>query len=506
MNIDIHNHPTIKPFGHACKLLLKNKLEIIPRNLNLTYLQENYPKILKKLVKCSQKSSIWHNDRPNYLLNKLFAEMAFAKYTESNFTDAIEGDTRIVFVSLYPIEKEYLSKTWDEKLFGIPLLKNFVTGISAKRIDFIQSDDYKYFNDLECEYEFLQTLEHFPGKNDATYFITKNKDDLSRITDNNIAVILTIEGANNFYPTKYVNKTHISEVLANINKVKQWPHKVLWVTIAHHFFNGFVSHEKSLISEVLLLGDINQEEGMNQPLSDIPNFTYFTEEGLKVIDALLSTENGQRILIDLKHVDYRGRQQYYEHLKINYSNTVPIVISHAAVGSPDGTMPPWFNPWTINLNNNDIEAICITNGIIGIELDQRILGFYELKDYKKAHHQSFNKIGEKFSLELIWNSIKYVAEKAAYYKNALPAEINFDEPWDILAIGSDYDGVINPINQFPTLVQMPKLRKGLTTLISNYLSDPSCDPVLKSLTSSTPIEIIDKIFYRNARRFLERNF
>jgi microsomal dipeptidase-like Zn-dependent dipeptidase len=509
MNIDIHTHPTIKAFGHTCKLLLKNKLEIIPRNFNIAYLQTNYPKILKKMVKPCRKSSIWHNKKPHFILNKFFAELFFARYSESNFTDAIKGDTRIVFTALYPIEKEYMTETTDEKVLGIPVLKNFITGISDERIDYIQSEDYKYFNDLECEYEYLQTLQNFPGRKNRKYFIAKDFSHLnthqSEANKDTVAVVLTIEGTNNFYPTKYVNKTHISEVLLNIEKVKQWEHKVLWVTLAHHFYNGFVSHEKSLITEVVYIGNIDQEEGMNQPVSEIPNFTYFTEEGIQIINTLLSTENGRRILIDLKHTDHRGRRQYYELIRSNYENKVPVIISHAAVGSPDASMPSYFNPWTINVNDDDIYAVCSTKGIIGLVLDQRVLGFNELIQYKKVHHLPYYKIGKKFSIELCWNSIRYIAEKVAEFKtfdSALPV----NEPWDIICIGSDYDGVINPINQFPTLAQMPELRKELTKAISNYMNSADCNVNVKTLTTSTPEQIIEKIFYGNAYRFLEENF
>jgi microsomal dipeptidase-like Zn-dependent dipeptidase len=405
---------------------------------------------------------------------------------------------------LYPIEKEYLTPTWDEKFLGIPILKNFVTGISSKRIEFIQSNNYKYFNDLECEYEYLKTSQNFKGKKDVSFTIAKNKSEIDLSSDKKITVILTIEGTNNFYPTKNVNKADIGAVLSNIEKVKQWEHPVLWVTMAHHFYNGFVSHEKSLISEVLLLGDIDQSEGMNQPLSSITNYTYFTEEGLKVIDALLSTSNGRRILIDIKHVDYRGRKQYFQHIKTNYGNQIPVIISHAAVGNTDASEPPVFNTWTINLNNDDIYAVCETKGIIGIELDQRILGFDELKKYKKGKHEHFNSLGKKFSLEMIWNNIRYIAEKASEIKTYNPT-FDLSEPWDIIAIGSDFDGVINPANQFPTLVQMPELREGLTEHIKDYITSTACSSNLKSQTTSTPEQIAEKIFFGNAYRFLQLN-
>jgi hypothetical protein len=509
MHIDIHNHPTVKPFGQTCKLLLKKKLQIIPQNLNYDYLKTHHPEILKKLSKSYRKWSIWKYDRPHFFLNKLFAELAFAKYSQSNFTSAIKGNTRLLFVSLYPIEKEYMTKTWDEKIFGLPLFKNFVTGISSQRIKFIQSEKYKYFNDLNCEYEYLQTLSHLPASKGKKYFIARNFNQidstLKEENKNTIGVVLTIEGSNILYPSKYINDSDLPEVLKNIETIKHWPHKVLWIGLTHHFYNGFVSHEKSLIGEVTFLGNIDQKEGMNKPLSEIPEFTYYTENGLKIIDSFLSTDNGPRILIDMKHSDFRARKQYYRLIKNKYNNTVPVVLSHAAAGGNSPGMPAYFNPWTLNLNDDDIYALCATKGITGIEFDQRLLGFKELKKYKRQHHIHFCRLSKKFSVELVWNSIRYIAEKAAAYKFAEP-DLPVSNPWEIIAIGSDFDGIINPVNQFPTLVYMSELKQALQGKIEIYLNDLSCDPYVKSLTTSTPTQIADQIFHDNAYKFLERNF
>lgn len=509
MYIDIHNHPTVKPFGHVCKYLLKKKIDIVPQNLNYDYLLAHHPEMLEKLPKPCRKSSLWHKDWPYFIFNRIFSELFFAKFTESNFSDALKGDTRILFVSLYPIEKEYMTKTCDEILFGVPILKNFVTGISTKRIKFIQSDKYRYFNDLSCEYEFLKTFQHYTTTKNQKYVIARDFEHLSeQITEddkNKVSVVLTIEGSNTLYPTKNVDPLDINTVLNNIEEIKSWPHRVLWISLAHHFFNGFLSHEKSLIDEVVGLGNIDQTQGMNKPVSDIPDFTYYTENGLKVIKALLSTTNGRRILPDLKHADFRARKQYYSLIEKEYNNKVPVVISHAAVGGPSPELPAYFNSWTINLNDDDIYALCATQGITGIEFDQRLLGFKELREYNKKHRIRFCRLSKKFSVDMIWNTIRYIAEKAAAYKVANPA-LPITEPWEIIAIGTDYDGVINPINKFPTLASMPKLKILLQERIEVYMHGSQYDANVKALTQSTPAQITDGIFFGNAYNFLKANF
>jgi len=106
---------------------------------------------------------------------------------------------------------------------------------------------------------------------------------------------------------------------------------------------------------------------------------------------------------------------------------------------------------------------------------------------------------------MVWNTIRYIAEKAASYKIAEPRIPN-EEPWQIMAIGSDYDGVINPINKFPTLANMPELKELLQERIDAYLNSSQCDTNVKTLTQSTPAQIADGIFFGNAYNFLKANF
>lgn len=111
--------------------------------------------------------------------------------------------------------------------------------------------------------------------------------------------------------------------------------------------------------------------------------------------------NAKRILIDLKHMSYLSRMQFYEMRKGKWDE-IPLIVSHAGVTGCSlknamikkinkGATPSdcdevhwcrvktaigtYFNPWTINLFDEDIERVIESKGLIGISLDERILGF-----------------------------------------------------------------------------------------------------------------------------------
>ncbi|TAJ11589.1 hypothetical protein DMA11_16160 [Marinilabiliaceae bacterium JC017] len=500
---DFHVHPTIKPFGHACKQVLKKKLPITKDTFSYEYLKEHQPKILDQLLNPRKKCSMWREDNPSRLLNPHFAELAFAKYSQSNFTAAEESGSRVLCVSLYPIEKEFLLATCDQKVTGLPLAKNLVTGVTSARIKYIQSDRYKYFANVEAEYEYLKTSSQEPSSKGQKFHIAGSYAEVDAILKkepNAIVIIITIEGANVLYPTKEIRKEDIGAVLANIQAMKNWEHPPFFITLAHHFYNGFVSHEKSLVSLVTTLGKMNQKPHMNQPVSAIHDLEYFTEEGLQVIDAMLDDTNGKRILIDVKHIDYRGRKQYYALLEEKYNNQVPVIVSHGAIGAKvEGDI---FNDWTLNLNDDDIAAVWKTNGLIGIELDQRVLGFDKLLKYKKRKKEHPKRLSPEFNSELVWNAMHYIAGKCADIIEE--KGLQGADPWSVLTIGSDYDGLINPINKYPTLVSYPLLKEHLVKHARKFKA--SGDSVLHKHTRQTPEELVDQIMHENGLNFLKKNF
>ena len=92
---------------------------------------------------------------------------------------------------------------------------------------------------------------------------------------------------------------------------------------------------------------------------------------------------------------------------------------------------------------------------------------------------------------LVWNQIIHIAEhlhKKGY------------DPWKITALGTDFDGIVDPPNGYWTSVELQLLYNNLLEHAGKYISNPN-NPLNSAYPSVTPQIILDKIFYKNAMRF-----
>jgi microsomal dipeptidase-like Zn-dependent dipeptidase len=239
----------------------------------------------------------------------------------------------------------------------------------------------------------------------------------------------------------------------------------------------------------------DQTEGMNEG---------FTDLGWKVLRKLLDNTNGRRVLIDLKHMSVKARNQYYEFLKNEHPNdNIPLLVSHGAVTGQkshinltDGGFlnAGKFQALDINFYDDEIVRIAQSGGIFGIQFDERRLGSeQEVKDSGKNLNR--RKMLFKKS-KLIWNQIQHIAE--VLDRQNLPA-------WDVACIGTDNDGMVNPLNGFWTAEEMPMLDSYLEKHAFNFLSSPDSRN-LKPFNKLTADEIVERFMRGNAWEFLKKNF
>jgi|GEM_PF-513130 len=319
---------------------------------------------------------------------------------------------------------------------------------------------------------------------------------------------------------------------SNINKLKDWKHCPLFITLNHHFWNQLSGHSMTIPKGALGLTKgirKNQVLGMNKG---------FTELGKKVVKKLLDNTDGKRrILIDTKHMSIASRIWYYTYLghitKEGYneyfgkapsdqllytdevrSDCIPIISSHSAVNGyetmkaskegNDGTPPlkayadadkkykkkkkaskegnddttydayavaddkykisKKFNNWDMNLSDEEIRIIYNSDGLIGINFDQRVSGG--------------NTEGGKKRINRVVNNICHIAKVAK--------DAGFSDCWSCITIGTDFDGSINPINDFRTAEDFANLEKALKEKLD--------------------ADVVDRIMYKNAMEFLKKNF
>jgi microsomal dipeptidase-like Zn-dependent dipeptidase len=427
-----------------------------------------------------------------------------SKFSQSNFYNCINGKTRVVFDSFYPLERGFINfKKVPQTLVGKKTLETLAitaSGISVEQMRKYR-DQHDYFNELNEQYAFLAKNQGPSPCGKYNYRVAKNYQDLENSLKNDpnmINVIVTVEGAHAFGcgrpTTEHLPLNELKQLLkSNIEAVKKWEHPPFFITFAHHFWNQLCGHAMTLPVPTTIA--CTQKKGL-----DIA----FTELGSFVLDELLSTKNGKRILIDTRHMSVNSRKHYInyvsEHNKKHPNDLIPIISSHSAVNgfetmehslqvkdSISKKKSTAFCAWSLNISAEEAIAIHDSGGVAGVILDKgRHSGVKLLKSIEKI--QNIDEKKEQF-LKLICNNI-------FFYIRA----VNKKTGWDILTIGSDFDGVITHFDIYEDVSKLPELKKDLI----NFLTKNKYHSEL--WFGYTPEEMIHKLFTQNAMDFLKRNF
>lgn len=524
-NVDIHCHPSGKPYmsGRAH--------------------QQHSP------------FESYNNEIQGWLLNRLNRQIENLSHirlaTQSNFDNLHAGNVRVVIASITPLERAFLvvnqkagsflndtikdlvteKKTpWEDTVKS--KVVNALTGFYVDDIDFIKKSILHYFREgFLPEYNYFTS---FHDKESAAggYKIkfVKNYQEIEDIMNagsNTICVVLSIEGAHALakevpnlghlrrmqgisHKNDPANFTALGDYVNNIEKLKKLDFVPLFVTFNHHFWNGLGGHARSLMK---LVGTfVSQDEGLNEGLKEI---------GKEVINYLLRTDNGPRVLIDIKHMSPLCRKEFYAFIETKYwkkNDLFPVICSHTGVVSKSRTLQNlmmqddnaelhnnsnYLHENSINLCAEDVLVIAKTNGLIGIQLDEKRIAGNDIIDViKQDESKSSQELRMQYVKVLFANLFEIVKT------------VNSKKGWDIISIGSDYDGLINHLDFYPTTADMPSLREDMLQFLLNpvEISQPGFNysvplaQINKLMFGLDAGVIIDKVFADNAMNFLKLNF
>ncbi len=488
---DLHSHPTMHPFA--------------------------YKEAGKK-----RKNSMWWDNPPK----KCQRKSSFPEYFQTSMPALLRGNVRLVLASLYPLEQAWLNpKFLGEGIISDIIAKQVVSHLPVRFINKVQASSFNYFEYLLKEYDFLISDSgeiHRFNKEQCRYIVAKNASDIQTYQhdDKTIVFVPTIEGGHSLVSgnaKQLIDDPVVHQAtLKNIQEVKNWDHPPLYITMAHHFYNGMVGQVRSIpdgAASMLL----HQQVGLNEPIN---------ERGEKVIDCLLGLNefegNGRRILIDTKHMSIDARIWYYDKiLKYNEGviedEKIPIVASHMGYGNhptmlssvevPDNYKGKYenskdFNPWSINLSDEEIVIIFKSGGIIGLNLDQRVLSGE--KRVKASKHLKRSDIrNNRESVVEFWT--KQIARNIMGVAGAVINADEVDETdkvkiWDSISIGSDFDGMINPVDAFIVADEFTNLKDALKRFMPSMTG-------FSQLTMGLSIDdILDRIMYDNVLNFVLKHY
>jgi hypothetical protein len=136
-----------------------------------------------------------------------------------------------------------------------------------------------------------------------------------------------------------------------------------------------------------------------------------------------------------------------------------------------------------------------SGGVFGIQLDERRIASIQVLRQARGNIRRRD-ILYSWS-KLVWNQIRHVAEVL---------DANGRYAWGIQSLGTDFDGIIDPINGYWTSKSLDDLDDYLLKHAFNYLKEVKVNCPLtqeRNLTVSAE-EVVERVMTSNALNFLSR--
>ncbi len=495
--IDLHCHPSTKAFARSF---------------------EQEP-IGRQSANRKDLSSVWRTDNPTLFDKTKNYVVSLTNFIQSDATNLFRGKVAIACLSFYPQEKGFFENKVGSGHFS-DALTTLATEFGKTRINFIQAHK-SYWEDLRMEMDFLLQREGKEVMIDGqkvTYMIARSYDDIEvyertqQLGKNVILFVPTIEGGHvfdqvmnsqeafNTYP-KGVADQFIPTLLTRVADLRSGGHNLIrpaFITLAHHFWNGLCGHSKSIGTVVKCV--VDQKNGMGEG---------FFEAGRMVVRELIGARmdpNGNAlpiIPIDIKHMSRKSRLDYFDLLDAEFSGIdVPVLCSHGCVtglrapgdrSSTPAAKEGLFITDDINLYDDEILRIASSAGVFGIQLDERRIG--SKQELRKARGNIARRDILYSWSKLVWNQIRHIAELL---------DMNGRFSWGIQSLGTDFDGIIDPINGYWTAKSIDNLDDYLLKHAYNYLKEVkiSCPLTQEQNRNISPEEVVDRFMTGNALNFL----
>ena len=199
-----------------------------------------------------------------------------------------------------------------------------------------------------------------------------------------------------------------------------------------------------------------------------------------------------------------ARKEYYafitNHNHVNPQHKIPVISSHACANgfkTMDSsirqndvfakTRKDRLYKWSINISDEEARIIHQSEGLIGLMVDRGNMGGIDLiKEIVKIPDPVKQR---KEYARLFWDNafqlVKAVGEKSG---------------WDMIGLGTDYDGSITHMDPYPTAVEIPMLQQDLIEVLEST-------QYRKELWFGyTPQELVEKIMHGNALAFYKKFF
>jgi len=504
---DFHLHPSLKP--------QMSKPPAFPDPWELIRLRFAHPNIITALLKCSGINEVVDS--------------------QASLTQLHQAGMNLVAIALHPPETNMMRDALIKKIAA----EEQTSYINIERVDAIGTGDL-YFTMLQEELANLQGHLQQGGKK---LVLLRHFSEYNAADSNTIHAVLNVEGPHAFYGHR-TGKSFAAIMADFWNNFEQFTsaNRIFAMNIAHLQDNDFCNHAFGI--------------QIFKPRPFFPERNGITDEGIELLQRM-KTKN---ILADIKHTSLFARQQLYSFGLHN--NNWPLVCTHAGltgisytergryflsarkisgdflrvrhykpIGYLQGTS---FNASSINLYNEDVVEIVRNGGIIGLSLDQRILGtpddlmmapgftedFYEEEIISPGEREFFRGVPrpDVDDMKILKREDISLADKqhaplfhARHFMNQLfhlfviaeSSGIGIATMANHICIGSDFDGMINPVDCCPNVTGLSAFRQLLLDHFSDWENELFEQTNLRVSTVISANQLLEKLFYANGAAFLQ---
>jgi hypothetical protein len=307
--------------------------------------------------------------------------------SQANLTQ-IEKRSVLSVVALIGMETAFADNFVIQKILG----SRIVSPLSRKLLRKVAAGEITYYKMFRRDLDQLLL-----SKKIKEFKIISTIDELDPILVN---VVLSVEGAHSFQnePDKNSESDKGKSILSNFQKFKdEQKYRLHHLTLIH--LTRQIACVHCFGVRIKMLGINLTPDVRFQP---DPGKKGISEWGEKIITLAYDSTKVPLILIDIKHMSYLSRTQFYKMRINNKWTNIPLVVSHAGITGTSFSSAPikkikpaksagdcdeviwyqkkglcgtFFNPWTINLFDEDILEVLRSSGLIGISLDQRVIGY-----------------------------------------------------------------------------------------------------------------------------------
>lgn len=465
--------------------------------------------------------------------------------SQSNLKMLLDQNYPIICIALYAPER---GMTTASLLLKQSESMSFL--LSKNQLVFINQDTTKPLDlIIQDVQEVLLKPERF-GITDKKITIVKKGVSIDLNSTDTLYVAFTIEGCHSLSNTFNKSLITTKDLIDNLDYLTRqlgWPvismnltHLEQYPLCNHAFGVLFINNDQFFPTgkEITSLGiEIIKACYQRKILIDLKHMSlgarrYFIERIRKASDfstinqPLVCTHAG---FTGLSYEDIPDYLEYHDQQGKNYA--------HIIWGKPtlyqDNTKP-CFNPSSINLYDEEILAILQSGGILGLSMDKRILGYstpdpqgavddllYEEeyislqeKQYFLNQNATSSKMSDSYCLSNIeaeqgnstGQEIRYyhlqhfMAHLLHYFSVVINGNYPIDQATNQICIGSDFDGIINPIWCCPTIESTKDFKDQLENEFPDFVKANS-DKI--SLPSSFNYNrFFDQLFFENGKDFL----